>query len=194
MFKFANRRRVTLGPDYLNLDAWVYKGRSQEKTHLVRLEFFLLRSPLERTRSALTCRDMRVKGDLAIRSVPSNPGESVTYALDSNFVETPFFETKSRIKDSLGCNVLMSLRCLSEISVLIALQLNDLLSALSRKIDWCLAIVPVNGNTPHPLGRIPDTQFQATRRTKFSVPLQVLNRTTNYLATSFPRREALSTN
>jgi hypothetical protein len=36
-----------------------YKSRSQEKTHPLRLEFFLLRSPLERTRSVLTCRGMR---------------------------------------------------------------------------------------------------------------------------------------
>src|SRR5712664_768659 len=35
-----------------------YKGRSQEKTHLLRLEFFLLRSPLDRARSVLTCRAM----------------------------------------------------------------------------------------------------------------------------------------
>jgi hypothetical protein len=35
-----------------------YKGRSQEKKLLLRLEFFLLRSPLERTRSVLTCRGM----------------------------------------------------------------------------------------------------------------------------------------
>src|SRR6266481_4333387 len=35
-----------------------YKGRSQEKTHLLRLEFFLLRSPLDGTRSVLTYRTM----------------------------------------------------------------------------------------------------------------------------------------
>jgi hypothetical protein len=35
-----------------------YKGRSQEKTHLLRLEFFLLRSPLDRGRSVLTYRAM----------------------------------------------------------------------------------------------------------------------------------------
>ena len=35
-----------------------YKGRSQEKTHLHRLEFFLLRSPLDRARSVLTDRAM----------------------------------------------------------------------------------------------------------------------------------------
>src|SRR5258708_688451 len=35
-----------------------YKGRSQEKTPLLRLEFFLLRSPLERARSVLTSRAM----------------------------------------------------------------------------------------------------------------------------------------
>ena len=35
-----------------------YKGRSQEKTHPLRLEFFLLRSPLDGTRSVLTCRAM----------------------------------------------------------------------------------------------------------------------------------------
>src|SRR5450755_1242697 len=33
-----------------------YKGRSQEKTHLLRLEFFLLLSPLDRARSVLTYR------------------------------------------------------------------------------------------------------------------------------------------
>src|SRR5712664_351149 len=33
-----------------------YEGRSQEKTHLPRLEFFLLRSPLDRARSVLTYR------------------------------------------------------------------------------------------------------------------------------------------
>ena len=31
-----------------------YKGRSQEKTHLLRLEFFLLLSPLDRASSVLT--------------------------------------------------------------------------------------------------------------------------------------------
>src|SRR6266446_4354918 len=41
-----------LGPDKF------YKGRSQEKTHLLRLEFFLLRSPLDRGRSVLTYRAM----------------------------------------------------------------------------------------------------------------------------------------
>src|SRR5882762_9601775 len=35
-----------------------YKRRSQEKTHLLRLEFFLLLSPLDRARSVLTCRAM----------------------------------------------------------------------------------------------------------------------------------------
>src|SRR6267142_4063067 len=35
-----------------------YKGRSQEKTHLLRPEFFLLRSPLDRARSVLTYRAM----------------------------------------------------------------------------------------------------------------------------------------
>src|SRR6266853_5535208 len=35
-----------------------YKGRSQEKTHLLRLDFFLLRSPLARARSVLTYRAM----------------------------------------------------------------------------------------------------------------------------------------
>src|SRR5882724_9704817 len=35
-----------------------YKGRSQEKTHLLRLEFFLLLSPLDRPRSVLTYRAM----------------------------------------------------------------------------------------------------------------------------------------
>src|SRR5882762_1947145 len=35
-----------------------YKGRSQEKTHLLRLEFFFLRSPLDGTRSVLTYRAM----------------------------------------------------------------------------------------------------------------------------------------
>src|SRR5712664_4557467 len=35
-----------------------YKGRSQEETHLLRLEFFLLRSPLDRARSVLTYRAM----------------------------------------------------------------------------------------------------------------------------------------
>src|SRR6267154_2174921 len=35
-----------------------YKSRSQEKTHLLRLEFFLLLSPLDRARSVLTCRAM----------------------------------------------------------------------------------------------------------------------------------------
>jgi hypothetical protein len=33
-----------------------YKGRSQEKTHFLWLEFFLLRSPLGRARSVLTYR------------------------------------------------------------------------------------------------------------------------------------------
>src|SRR5260370_17400962 len=37
---------------------WFYKRRSQEKTHLLRLEFFLLLSPLDRARSVLTCRAM----------------------------------------------------------------------------------------------------------------------------------------
>ena len=35
-----------------------YKGRSQEKTHLARLEFFLLLSPLDRARFVLTYRTM----------------------------------------------------------------------------------------------------------------------------------------
>src|SRR5712691_1886214 len=35
-----------------------YKGRSQEKTHLLRPEFFLLLSPLDRARSVLTYRAM----------------------------------------------------------------------------------------------------------------------------------------
>src|SRR5882672_12286381 len=35
-----------------------YKGRSQEKTHLLRLEVFLLRSPPDRARSVLTDRAM----------------------------------------------------------------------------------------------------------------------------------------
>ena len=35
-----------------------YKGRSQEKTHLPRLEVFLLLSPLDRARFILTCRAM----------------------------------------------------------------------------------------------------------------------------------------
>jgi hypothetical protein len=35
-----------------------YKGRSQEKTLLLRLEFFLLRSPLDRARVVLTYRAM----------------------------------------------------------------------------------------------------------------------------------------
>src|ERR1035438_3372775 len=35
---------------------WFYKGRSQEKTHLLRLEFFLLLSPLDRARFVLTYR------------------------------------------------------------------------------------------------------------------------------------------
>jgi hypothetical protein len=35
-----------------------YKGRSQEKTHLLRLEFSLLLSPLDRARSVLTYRAM----------------------------------------------------------------------------------------------------------------------------------------
>ena len=35
-----------------------YKGRSQEKTHFLRLKVFLLLSPLERARSVLTYRTM----------------------------------------------------------------------------------------------------------------------------------------
>src|SRR6266850_7575490 len=35
-----------------------YKRRSQEKTHLLRLDFFLLLSPLDRARSVLTYRAM----------------------------------------------------------------------------------------------------------------------------------------
>src|SRR6266478_6325029 len=35
-----------------------YKGRSQEKTHLLRLEFFLLLSPLDQASSVLTFRAM----------------------------------------------------------------------------------------------------------------------------------------
>ena len=35
-----------------------YEGGSQEKTHLLRPEFFLLLSPLDRARSVLTCRAM----------------------------------------------------------------------------------------------------------------------------------------
>ena len=35
-----------------------YKGRSQEKIHLLRLEFFLLRSPTDRAKSVLTDRAM----------------------------------------------------------------------------------------------------------------------------------------
>src|SRR5258707_259437 len=47
----------------LQLKGWLtpdkfYKGRSQEKTHLLRLEFFLLLSPLDRARSVLTYRAM----------------------------------------------------------------------------------------------------------------------------------------
>src|SRR5271154_3436852 len=37
---------------------WFYKGRSQEKTHLLRPEFFLLLSPLDRASSVLTYRAM----------------------------------------------------------------------------------------------------------------------------------------
>ena len=40
------------------MDDKFYKRRSQEKTHLLRLEFFLLRSPLDRARSVLTYRAM----------------------------------------------------------------------------------------------------------------------------------------
>jgi len=36
-----------------------YKGRSQEKTHLLRLNFFLLLSPLDRARSVLLFRALR---------------------------------------------------------------------------------------------------------------------------------------
>src|SRR5438309_10850973 len=36
-----------------------YKGRSQEKTHLLRLKFFLLLSPLDRARSVLLFRALR---------------------------------------------------------------------------------------------------------------------------------------
>src|SRR6266853_5315457 len=46
------RAFIRIGPDKF------YKGRSQEKTHLLRLEFFLLRSPLDRARSVLTYRAM----------------------------------------------------------------------------------------------------------------------------------------
>jgi hypothetical protein len=44
------RSLMTITPDKF------YKGRSQEKTHLQRLAFFLLRSPLDRARSVLTYR------------------------------------------------------------------------------------------------------------------------------------------
>jgi hypothetical protein len=41
----------------ISLDKF-YKGRSQEKTHPLRLEFFLLHSPLDRARSVLLFRVM----------------------------------------------------------------------------------------------------------------------------------------
>ena len=43
----THRRTTRLSPD---------KRRSQEKTHLLRLEFFWLRSPLDGARGVLTCR------------------------------------------------------------------------------------------------------------------------------------------
>ncbi len=43
---------------FIRASGLFYKGRSQEETHLLRLEFFLLRSPLDRARSVLTYRAM----------------------------------------------------------------------------------------------------------------------------------------
>ena len=57
-------KTLALPPRSPNLNAyaerWVrfYKGRSQEKTHLLRLEFFLLPSPRDRARSVLNFRAM----------------------------------------------------------------------------------------------------------------------------------------
>jgi hypothetical protein len=61
-----------------------YKGRSQEKTHLLWLEFFLLRSPLDGTRSVLTCR--------AMSSVAGCSGPTVWVFSTSGFHR--FFATK----------------------------------------------------------------------------------------------------
>ena len=46
------------GLKYFHLPGKFNKGRSQEKTHLLGLEFFLLRSPFERGRFVLTYRAM----------------------------------------------------------------------------------------------------------------------------------------
>src|SRR6266404_7772530 len=58
----VKKKHVSIGWNFscfaahLNERDLFYKRRSQEKTRLHRLEFFLLRSPLERARSVLTCR------------------------------------------------------------------------------------------------------------------------------------------
>src|SRR5450755_5154339 len=49
------QRNLKLTVVFISPDKF-YKRRSQEKTHLRRLEFFLLRSPLDGARSVLTCR------------------------------------------------------------------------------------------------------------------------------------------
>ena len=54
-----------------------YKGRSQEKTHLLRLDFFLLLSPLDRARSVLTFR--------AMCSVAGHSGPAVWVSATSGF-------------------------------------------------------------------------------------------------------------
>jgi hypothetical protein len=54
-----------------------YKGRSQEKTHLLRLNFFLLLSPLDRARSVLTFR--------AMCSVAGHSGPAVWVSAASGF-------------------------------------------------------------------------------------------------------------
>ena len=47
-----------LPPRFGSVPDLFYNGRSQKKTHLLRLEFFSLRSPLDRARSVLTYRAM----------------------------------------------------------------------------------------------------------------------------------------
>ena len=61
-----------------------YKGRSQEKTRPLRLEFFLLLSPLDRARSVLTYR--------AMCSVAGHYGPAVWVSSTSGFHR--FFATK----------------------------------------------------------------------------------------------------
>src|SRR6202030_4309422 len=55
--RWSANRKLSPGETRIGPEKF-YKGRSQEKTHLVQLEFFLLRSPPDRAKSVLTDRAM----------------------------------------------------------------------------------------------------------------------------------------